>query len=194
MAATNAPAAGGAARAAPVDMDSLEIGTRVMVLGEIQKPGSIYRVLKIPRYEVLLRCQDAITGLEVPGTDTFSDVKESELVRAVCPCGKHENLSSQVRTTMKCGKCKKARYCSAQCQRQAWPDHKSQCRLMARDTPQGEHEFHVGEPLLLVNVEQAASVTVKVTARTLKTLYVVKMDHSTNNQGCQCGSDQLLLL
>lgn len=174
-------------------MDRLEIGTRVLVLGGVQKPGSIIRLDRTPVYHVRVHAQDLITGLTVPGTMEFANVKESEMLRGVCPCGKYEDLNSQKSTTFKCGKCKKARFCSKTCQRQAWPEHKKQCEQMALGPARGEHQFLVGEHLLLVNVQQQTSCAVTVTATSYKPLYTVKMDHM-DNKACQCGPDQLRLL
>eukprot|EP00727_Mastigamoeba_balamuthi_P012870 m51a1_g8205 hypothetical protein (225) ;mRNA; r:48980-50028 len=48
-------------------------------------------------------------------------------MRRCAVCGKE--------APFRCTRCKETRYCSRECQRQAWPSHKAECRKPAQDPP-----------------------------------------------------------
>lgn len=43
----------------------------------------------------------------------------NSVIKIKCPCGNNSKYS--------CGKCMVAKYCSKECQKENWPEHKSQC-------------------------------------------------------------------
>ena len=64
-------------------------------------------------------------------TPTFhSDNKHDRNRKACKTCGKlNAELSKEKKKLKTCGKCKKVAYCSKECQKEDWKDHKEDCRL-----------------------------------------------------------------
>jgi len=62
----------------------------------------------------------------------------AEKVRTCDICG---SLSKEI--LLGCGACRKYRYCSKECQRAHWPEHKLECRILSR-----ERLMHIGEIIM----------------------------------------------
>ena len=87
----------------------------------------------IPRWESVSKyaCRIAISpSFSVPyveGVYEIDDKKLSKSYASNCDaCGKEER--SRGMALLKCARCQKVRYCSAQCQRSRWKDHKRTCK------------------------------------------------------------------
>ncbi|XP_030642992.1 histone-lysine N-methyltransferase SMYD3 [Chanos chanos] len=46
-----------------------------------------------------------------------------------------QNCLTRAETLLRCSQCKIARYCNAQCQKQAWSEHKKECKCLTRLQP-----------------------------------------------------------
>ncbi|KAM9765571.1 histone-lysine N-methyltransferase SMYD3 [Menidia menidia] len=79
------------------------------------------------------------------GLRTTTRIRKGELVTsgeplASCVSNKHarevcHHCFTRHKTLLRCSQCKMARYCSTTCQRQAWPDHKRECRCLCSVLP-----------------------------------------------------------
>ena len=70
-----------------------------------------------------------------------------------CRCFAWRMSASGALTTKRCGRCLRSWYCSVECQRQAWPEHKPYC-VLGSEAP----AFQVEVPADLLRSESAASV------------------------------------
>uniref|UniRef100_A0A673MCS3 [histone H3]-lysine(4) N-trimethyltransferase n=1 Tax=Sinocyclocheilus rhinocerous TaxID=307959 RepID=A0A673MCS3_9TELE len=79
------------------------------------------------------------------GLRALREIKAGEVIHSCEPyafCIAKDFLKTACQSCLKrgeslsrCSQCKTARYCSAQCQKQAWPDHKRECKYLKRLQP-----------------------------------------------------------
>uniref|UniRef100_A0A671MCR1 [histone H3]-lysine(4) N-trimethyltransferase n=1 Tax=Sinocyclocheilus anshuiensis TaxID=1608454 RepID=A0A671MCR1_9TELE len=79
------------------------------------------------------------------GLRALREIKAGEVIHSCEPyafCIAKDFLKTACQSCLKrgeslsrCSQCKTARYCSAQCQKQAWPDHKRECKCLKRLQP-----------------------------------------------------------
>ncbi|XP_073683657.1 histone-lysine N-methyltransferase SMYD3 [Garra rufa] len=92
--------------------------------------GNIERFVSEGKGNGLRALREIKAGEEIYSCEPYAFCIAKDFLKTACQsCLKRgESLS-------RCSQCKTARYCSVQCQKQAWPDHKRECKCLKRLQP-----------------------------------------------------------
>ncbi|XP_055029268.2 histone-lysine N-methyltransferase SMYD3 [Misgurnus anguillicaudatus] len=103
---------------------------QVCVLSDDMMAVNMERFLSEGKGNGLRALREIKVGEVIHSCEPFAFCIAKSFLKTTC-----HNCLKRGESLLRCSQCKTARYCSAQCQKQAWPEHKRECKCLKHLQP-----------------------------------------------------------